>query len=73
MKSDLSEIVPAATFLLFELTIDGFTYIMSEVAVPKFPSYSCFEHFLNYRYKSPYFTYFFNKKPVSKKLQTGAP
>ena len=38
--------------------INGFTYIMSEAAVPSFPSYSCSEHFWKYRGKSPYVSQF---------------
>ena len=34
--------------------INGFKYIVSEVAVPSFPSYRCSKHFRKYRRKSHY-------------------
>ena len=34
--------------------INGFTYIMSEEAVLRFPSYNCSQHFRKYRRKSSY-------------------
>ena len=54
MKKDTEHISVNTVRAIFPTTqIIGFTY-MSETAVPRFPSYSCSEHFRKYRWKSPY-------------------
>ena len=54
MKKDAEHISVNTVSYFPTAQINGFTYIMSEAAVPSVPSYSCSEHFRKYRWKSPY-------------------